>query len=392
MSAAPATTGWVPATKSSTPVWLRHLHWFLALAMIPLAIVVVLPSESEEELIGRLERAVQAASDNEQAPTSSTQSPSVTRIADSADEPAFEFDIEAMTLDEVLALLPGQRLDGALLPRNTWWHWVFALLSVAAYMTFFIFLASDGSAKALHLLGVGLFVATFGIVLLLIVQVASGIGLGGSGPQALIRLVLTLIGLSYSAALDPESGFFSSFLGFTLGVGLCEEVCKALPLFVYYRFQPKQNWRGAFLWGLAAGAGFGVAEGIIYSQDFYNGIVGPGTYLVRFVSCVALHAVWTGTIGIAINQHQEMLRWDLERWWRMPIGIALVIAVPMVLHGLYDTMLKKELDFLALVVAAASFGYLAWTISRLRTSDDEDERAAYVASYIRSQRTAGGSE
>jgi RsiW-degrading membrane proteinase PrsW (M82 family) len=368
---------------------MRHLHWFLALAMIPLAVVVVLPSESEEELIGRLERALQSANEREgpDSPNGSSAEPD----ADSDDHPDFTINIQEMSLDEVLARLPGKRLEGALLPRNTWWHWSFALLSVAAYMTFFIFLASDGSAKAWQLMGVGAFVATFGILLLVIVQAASTIGPGGTGPEALIRLILTLIGLSYSAALDPNIGFFGSFVGFTLGVGLCEEVCKALPVFVYYRFQPRQNWRGAFLWGLAAGAGFGVAEGIIYSQDFYNGIVGPGIYLVRFVSCVALHAVWTGTIGIAINQRQDMLRWDPEQWWRMPIGIVLVIAVPMVLHGLYDTMLKKDLDLLALVVAAASFGFLAWTISRLRTSDDEDERAAYVASYIRSQRAAGGS-
>ena len=55
----------------------------------------------------------------------------------------------------------------------------------------------------------------------------------------------------------------------------------------------------------------------------------------------------------------------------------------MVLHGLYDTLLKKDMAFLALLTAAASFGYLAWQISHLRGSDDEDERAAYVAQYIR---------
>jgi hypothetical protein len=55
---------------------------------------------------------------------------------------------------------------------------------------------------------------------------------------------------------------------------------------------------------------------------------------------------------------------------------------------LYDTLLKKELELLALVVAAASFGYLAWLISRLRHSDDEDERAAYVARFIRSKAAA----
>jgi hypothetical protein len=61
----------------------------------------------------------------------------------------------------------------------------------------------------------------------------------------------------------------------------------------------------------------------------------------------------------------------------------------MVLHGLYDTLLKKEMELLALLTAAASFGYLAWQISRLRGSDDEDERAAYVAQYIRGKVAAG---
>jgi RsiW-degrading membrane proteinase PrsW (M82 family) len=365
-------------------VWLRHLHWLLALAMIPLAVSVVLPSESEEELLKRLERSIAMGAD----PSPADEAGDGTAAGDEAD---ITLDIEEMTLDEVLALVPNRQLEGAFLPRDTWWHWSLALLSVVAYMTFFVLLASDGSARALHLLGVGLFVATFGILLLIAVQVASTFGISGTGPEALIRLLLTIIGMSYSAALDPDSGFFSSFVGFTLGVGLCEELCKALPLFVYCWFRPQQNWRGAFLWGLAAGAGFGVAEGVIYSQDYYNGIAGPGIYLVRFISCVALHAVWTGTIGIAINQRQDFLQWDPEQWWRLPLGVVWVIAVPMVLHGLYDTMLKKELELLALVVAAASFGFLAWTISRLRTSDDEEERAAYVASYIRSQRTAGGS-
>src|SRR5262245_26586727 len=30
----PSKGGWVPPTRSSTPTWLRHLHWCLALAMI----------------------------------------------------------------------------------------------------------------------------------------------------------------------------------------------------------------------------------------------------------------------------------------------------------------------------------------------------------------------
>jgi RsiW-degrading membrane proteinase PrsW (M82 family) len=151
----------------------------------------------------------------------------------------------------------------------------------------------------------------------------------------------------------------------------------------------KQTWRGAFLWGLASGIGFGISEGIMYSQDFYNGISGSWIYVVRFISCVALHAIWSGSVGISIHQRQHLAKAEeSEGWLGYLLNVLILIAVPMVLHGLYDTLLKKDLSFLALMTAAVSFGYLAWQISNLRTSDDEDERAAYVANYIR-QRGAG---
>jgi RsiW-degrading membrane proteinase PrsW (M82 family) len=353
--------------------------------MIPLAISVVLPGESPDELLRRLTRALRAAD------------PTIVSIP--ADPSAEEDEakalaaLEDMTLDEVMARLPGQRLEGALLSRRSYLHWLFAIVSVGAYMTFFVLLARDRSAHPLHLLGLGLFTATIGILLLVIVQAMSMLGIvGGQGIVGLLLLILALIGLSYRAALDPDIGFVGSFLGFTFGVGLCEELCKALPILVYYRFAHKQNWRGAFLWGLASGAGFGVSEGVMYSQDFYNGIAGPGIYIVRFISCVALHAVWSGSVGISIHQRQDLLKPDHDDWWvnicLYPLGVLRLIAVPMVLHGLYDTLLKKEMELLALVVAAASFGYLAWLISRLRHSDDEDERAAYVADFIRSKAAA----
>jgi RsiW-degrading membrane proteinase PrsW (M82 family) len=271
---------------------------------------------------------------------------------------------------------------------------VFALVAAAAYLTFLALLASDKAANPVHLLGLGVFTATVGIFLLLAVQFLSHLGSirVRGGIIGLIFLVLLLIGLSYSAANDPEISLIPSFLGFTFGVGLCEEVCKALPVLAYYRSENKQTWRGAFLWGMASGVGFGVSEGIMYSQDFYNGIAGPSIYLVRFVSCVALHAIWSGSVAISINQRQYLLQEDHddEDWWMYGLAILQLIAIPMVLHGMYDTLLKKNMEFLALVTAAASFGYLAWQISHLRNSDEEDERAAYVANYIRNKAAAQG--
>jgi RsiW-degrading membrane proteinase PrsW (M82 family) len=393
-SASRQPAAWVPATKSSVPTWLRHLHWCLALAMIPLAISIFLPNESPEELIERVLRSLAAAEGESPLLAASTggegasdafvdpATPVEPSESASTDEAVDEELLIGLLDGDLLLTLPGHRLQGAFLARDSVLHWLFALVSVGVYMTFFIYLASDRSANPLHLLGLGFFTATIGILLLLVVQVLAMIGdVGDRG----IAGILALIGLSYRLALDPDSGFFTSFIGFTCGVGLCEELVKALPILIFYKFGPKQNWRGAFLWGLASGAGFGVSEGIMYSADYYNGIMGPGIYLVRFVSCVALHAVWTGSVAISINQRKYLIQEEQEYWIMYVVGVFRMIAIPMVLHGLYDTLLKKELDFLALVAAAASFGYLAWQISRLRTSDDEDERAAHVSQFIRSQ-------
>jgi len=41
------------------------------------------------------------------------------------------------------------------------------------------------------------------------------------------------------------------------------------------------------------------------------------------------------------------------------------VAVPMVLHGFYDTLLKKQMDVSALGIAFASFVWMSFKIERL---------------------------
>jgi hypothetical protein len=41
-----------------------------------------------------------------------------------------------------------------------------------------------------------------------------------------------------------------------------------------------------------------------------------------------------------------------------------VLIGPMILHGLYDTLLKKEMDPWALLVGAASFVFFVWLQER----------------------------
>jgi RsiW-degrading membrane proteinase PrsW (M82 family) len=148
--------------------------------------------------------------------------------------------------------------------------------------------------------------------------------------------------------------------------------------------------------GLASGVGFGVAEGIMYSAQFYNGIYGWEIYWVRFVTCVALHSTWTGIAVIMLWPHRnELFRVEettknekakdeknkedgkkekshISREVQTVIEIevqtvtkifmlAYFSGVAIILHGLYDTLLKKGEDFLAFVVAittSAVFYYL----------------------------------
>ena len=109
---------------------------------------------------------------------------------------------------------------------------------------------------------------------------------------------------------------------------------------------------------------FGISEGIFYASD-YNGIQTADIYAVRFISCVALHAIWTGAAAITLFEQQDSVQEGgiglLEYRWRL----LKIIAVPMVLHGLYDTSLKKEMGVLALLVAVVSFGWIAFQVEKM---------------------------
>jgi RsiW-degrading membrane proteinase PrsW (M82 family) len=217
----------------------------------------------------------------------------------------------------------------------------------------------------MHLVGIALATATIGVLSLLMFQfmaeATQHFRVHGRGLLVLVFFIFKLIGFSYRAAMDPENGFLLSFFGFTVGVGLCEELTKAMPILIRFRGEMTLDWRGACLWGMASGVGFGVAEGIIYSSDYYNGISGPGIYIVRFISCVGLHAIWSAAVGIMMWHNQEAINGDSE-WGDAIFGLLKILIIPIILHGLYDTLLKREINMAALVIAVMSFGWLAWLI------------------------------
>ena len=250
------------------------------------------------------------------------------------------------SVDELFSVLPEGMLDGAHLPRDTMAHWVYAGIATGTFLMLTSLFFSVERVNPLSLFLVGLFTGTIGIIFLLIAQI----------------LVPT-----YGGTGIFGSNIVVSALAFTVGVGLWEELTKAIPLFYYFKKYEGMGWRGACLWGLASGIGFGVSEGVLYSSRSYNGISGADMYLVRFISCVALHAMWSASVGIAIARNVDEYE-RLEGRGAFARFILRIIAVPMVLHGFYDAFLKEDMSGWALFVALLSFGWLVMHIELARLS------------------------
>jgi RsiW-degrading membrane proteinase PrsW (M82 family) len=277
-----------------------------------------------------------------------------------------------ITRNAILDALPGHRFDGALLARDSKTHWLFALLAAAVFFGLALLMLPATTTRPVQVFLVGLFTGTAGVFLLLALQFIASFTRGtimtGGSILVIFFYVLKFIGFSYDAALNPNTNFFLSCFGFTFGVGLCEELCKALPLLWHYRTKSLLDWRGACLWGFLSGVGFGVSEGITYAGDYYNGVHGAGIYLVRFISCVGLHGIWAAAAGIFIYKHQNFIQ-DADSWYQILFNSMVLVSVPMVLHGLYDTMLKKDMDGAALAVAMISFGWLVFQVERVRREE-----------------------
>jgi RsiW-degrading membrane proteinase PrsW (M82 family) len=338
----------------------RHLlYWVLALALIPVGWSALHPAKDDIEQ--RLVRTVAAH-------------PQVL-----ADLRHLSEEKGTLRDGDVLELLPGHRLEGSLLSRHTWWHWGFAGGSALLFLGMICCMASS-KARPLDLLGVLLFTATIGMLFLFLVQWVAdwtrGYLLVGGGVAAIAFYLAKFVAFSYDAAMG-HTGLLLSLFGFTFGVGLCEEICKALPLWVYSNGEvvagQLPSWRRLCVLGLASGVGFGVSEGILYAGRYYNGIYSGQVYLVRFISCVGLHAVWTAGVGMGMYHHA---RWARRREQMMESDgrnlrhAFLTALLPiMLLHGLYDTLLKKQMDRAALATAVASFLWMAWQIERARWAE-----------------------
>jgi RsiW-degrading membrane proteinase PrsW (M82 family) len=335
--------------------WRGNGYWLLLLTFIPLGVLSFSPH------LGLKDRLEQTMRHHPELPWGNSS-------------------LEEMTpqrFDELFDQLPGHRLEGAFLSRTSVYPWLMALASAAMFVGIARVALPAPRVTTQRIALTGLFTGTLGVCVLIAIQFVG---------------MFCCVGLFYLAALSPTAPFGPSLIGFVLGVGICEEVVKCLPiLWLLYRGNLNGgllNWRDAGMIGLASGAGFGVSEGMLYSIRYYNGVEPALVYAVRFCSVIALHATLSAACALILQRKQDHLigeKMDPINWL---LTLAAIILVPIFLHGLFDALAKQELMFGSLLVAVGSFAWLSWLIRHARTRAQIE--LAAVAAGPRLVRTARG--
>lgn len=168
--------------------------------------------------------------------------------------------------------------------------------------------------------------------------------------QLFVFLVWDLLGL---AGLNPFYhiiGMNSIFnmLGYILGVGFTEELAKAISLFmICKRAKEPLIPQTMVYYGLMSGIAFGVFEGVQYQMGVNAELGYTESFfmnIARLTSLPFLHAVWCGIAGYFIAFANLYPKYRISLYF-------LAIAIPAVLHGLYDTFCGSLLGmFIALPI------------------------------------------
>lgn len=135
--------------------------------------------------------------------------------------------------------------------------------------------------------------------------------------------------------LTKSRFFLNRVVGFVFGVGVFEELIKAIPLFyLAARSKEPQQPQTIVFYGLISGIGFGVFEGVMY-QITVNSKLGYNESffmnIARLTSLPFLHAIWAGIAGYFISMSFLFPKNRQSLW-------VLSIAIPAVIHGLYDVL------------------------------------------------------
>jgi RsiW-degrading membrane proteinase PrsW (M82 family) len=190
-------------------------------------------------------------------------------------------------------------------------------------------------------------------------------------PWRLVGIVLftPLVGLGMVLALEGSLfGTSPSVFSYIFGVGLPEELAKALPvfLFVFLARQLHLPPRTYLYLGAVSGLAFGAVEAVHLSSNYANGMPWDSVstltgYVWRLVTDPVVHACWAGIscyfIGLA----------SVHRNKQVPL-IAFGLGAAALLHGVFDFTAANWLQ--VAILAFSLFVFVGYVLSAERIAND----------------------
>lgn len=155
--------------------------------------------------------------------------------------------------------------------------------------------------------------------------------------QAVVFLIFGL-GLNYLNPfyfLGETSNFLIRLIFFVFAVGVTEEIVKALPLWIVSAKSKEPIIPQTLVfYGLISGIAFGVFEGVQYQMTVNAELDYTSSFflnIARLTSLPFLHAIWCGIAGYFSAFAMLYPKYRRSLYF-------LAIAIPALLHGLYDTL------------------------------------------------------
>ena len=165
----------------------------------------------------------------------------------------------------------------------------------------------------------------------------------------LLTLYLQMPG-DFFGRLEKLDFFPLTLVAYILGVGVREELTKAIPLFLMVRFTSKiENPTAGIVLGIMSGIGFAITENVFYVFTNLNEALGAArrtgelghlvgpiyTNVVRMAMTPFFHGCLAGIFGyfIALAAVDRARRWPL---------LVAGLAISATLHGFFDTMVPRS--------------------------------------------------
>ena len=156
---------------------------------------------------------------------------------------------------------------------------------------------------------------------------------GAVGAVGLAMLGSALFALPIGALADPD---VAASIALTFLAPAVEEPSKAAILFLVARSKHFDNVTDGFVYGAAAGLGFGMTENLMYflhAAADGDALAWVATVAVRTLYSALMHAGATSLIGAAIGLARN------RRGWSRPLLLALGFAAACGMHALWNGLL-----------------------------------------------------